>query len=125
MAGLFGGMKSAFSKFNTADANGLTGMQRLGNVGSAMQGQGAMFAGQPQAQPGAQPGTPPPQPSFNDRLGAFGAQMQDIGGQGEQPIQHAPMAAPPQLVQSGLPQFGRQANSQAILQQILAMRGYR
>lgn len=123
MAGLFGGMKSAFSNWNKADANGLTGMQRLGNMGAQIQGQGPMFAGQPQT--GSAPGEASAQPGMIDRLGAFGAQMQDIGSGGQQPIQHAPMPTAPQLVQTGLPQFGRMNDPQAILQQIMAMRGMR
>lgn len=113
MAGLFGGMKSAFSGWNKADASGLTGMQRLGNFGSAVQGQAPMYAPQPQ-QPNGQEAPQAASPDFGQRLGQFGAQMQGMG---------SPSAPPPQQMGQfggahGLPGMGQQPNIRDILQRI-------
>lgn len=117
MAGLFGGMKSAFSGWNKADANGLTGMQRLGNFGSAMQGQAPMYApppGNQQSQPAGQQGA---KTGLADRMNLFGAQMQDIGDQNPPP-------PPPSMMghlnvnMPGLPGVNQQQNVQALLQRI-------
>lgn len=106
MAALFGRAKKAFADWNKADASGLSGMQRLGNLGAHMQGQGPMFQpqpqpqGQPQGQGSGQGQTAPTQPGLVDRLGAFGSQMQDIGGEAPPP---PPVMQPMHINMPGLP----------------------
>lgn len=115
MAGLFGGVKSTFSAWNKADANGLTGMQRLGNLGSALQGQGPMYAARPQGEPAPQAAQQ--QLGFAGRLNQFGAQMQDIGDQNPPPQPQAPMGHLP-VNAPGLPAMGQQQNAMALLQRL-------